>query len=153
MTNDPNTQAPELQTNLVPPPERASFVEHTLPGEPTGDRKLVLESGMTIRERLTVVDQRTDGIHTGASNPAAVAFTIVVSAALLDDQDRVATQNGKPVIAPAHEISLTNEALGRLGTQEAVQAAIRDAREVAAGRAELVFKGALLAESLLAGRQ
>lgn len=152
MTDQPNTQAVEPDSILVPPPERAAFTEETLPGEPTGDRKLILESGMEIRERLTITDQRVDGVQTGASNPASVAFTILISSALLDENGKVATTNGQPVIAPAHEISLTNEALGRLGTQEAVDAAIRDAREVAAARAEMSFKGALLAQALIAER-
>lgn len=140
------------QTGLSPPPERTSFKEKTLKGEPSSDRQLVLASGMVIRERMTISDRRTDGVQTGAANPADVAFTISISSALLDKNGNVATQAGRPIIAPAHEVTLTNEALGRLGTQEAVDAAILDARQVAAARAEMTFKGALLAETLLTGR-
>ncbi len=153
MTDETPNQSPVIDpTGLVAPPERASFTEEQLKGEPSGDRKLVLESGMEIRERLTVTDMRADGVQTQAASPAAVAFTIVISSALLDGKGKVVTVNGQPVIAPAHEISLTNEALGRLGTQEAVDAAIRDAREVAAARAEMSFKGAMLAQALIAER-
>lgn len=97
-------------------------------------------------------DERSDGVRSGASNPVATAFTISISSALLDAQDQVVTRDGKPVIANAHELVLTNEALGRLGSEEAVGTAIRDARQVAAARAALEFRGAMLAENLLSGR-
>lgn len=153
MSDQPAFTAPVPdQTGLVEPPARAPFAENDLPGEPAGDRKLVLESGMVMRERLVLSDRRADGVVSGAASPADVAFTVSISAALLNDADQVVTLDGRPVIAPAHEVTLTNEALGRLGSAEAVDAAILDAREVAAARAELAFKGALLAARVFAGR-
>lgn len=142
----------ELVEPVNPEPARAAFEERELPAEPASDVKLVL-GGTRLRERIERVPHSAETIRTKASDVAAPGFTLVISHALLDEDDRVARDaDGAVRIAPVHEISFSGERLGRMGTPAAIERALRHGREVAAADARRFFTGIALGEQLLAGR-
>ena len=146
----PNTQEIiDPPANDVPnpdPPPRAKFTESKMEGEPPEDRMLVLEDGTKLRERMVRIEQRADRVM--ADDAAPTEITWALSNALLGPNGKVVYKDEKPVIAPIHEVKMTLEALGRLGSQEAVDAAMMQAREEAAAMAALNFKGAALLDTL-----
>lgn len=151
--SDPALLEPQTQKGVnVDPPDRLAFEERPLKGEPATDRLLETETGRLLRERILVADARAENVVTPA-DPAATAFSLLISHAAVDADGAVARRDGKPIIAPAHEVVLTLEALGRLGSEAAFDESIRAAREVAAAQADRVFRGGELADRLLVGRQ
>lgn len=148
----PEVELVEPVEPVNPEPARAAFEEQVLPAEPASDVKLVL-GGTRLRERIERVPHSAETIRTKASDVAAPGFTLVISHALLDEDDRVARDaDGAVRIAPVHEISFSGERLGRMGTPAAIERALRHGREVAAADARRFFTGIALGEQLLAGR-
>jgi hypothetical protein len=130
------------------------FTDHgAIAGEPATDRKIALEDGTEFRERIVNIAATAENITTSAGNPAPNMLAYVISNALLDEDGAVTTDAaGRPLISSKHEIIFSNETLGNLGSAEAVQEAVDEARRIAAGKAQLEFRGALLAQQVLAGR-
>lgn len=130
---------------------RTQFVDKgAIPGEPATDVRIVLESGLELRERMVEVDTNADAALRPGAAPTARSF--VISNALLKDGQVALDGEGRPRLSSKHEIAFTNEALGRLGTKEAVQEAVDDARAIAAARAETEFRGMMLHDTVLAPR-
>lgn len=139
-----------ITTEPQPPRERATFVEETLPNEPASDVKLTLDdliksdgtvvadgaAGTALRERMVKVD-----------HPDGNGYTLVLTSTILDTSGNVV---GSP--SPPFEISFSGAALGRLGTPEAIRAAIDKSRQEAAALARLHFIGLQLGEQVLASR-
>ena len=135
------------------PLPRKSFKEAKLPSEPASDRKLTLEGGVKLRERLVLIRASSETTVTTAETSTPLAIAYAFTNALLTADDKVATDaEGRSMISSRHELVLTTEALGRLGTEEAVQEAVLVAREEAAARAAMEFRGVELKEKLLSPR-
>jgi hypothetical protein len=136
-----------LRSKIPPTPEGATpqgvaFTEHPLPKEPATDLKLVLEDGKTLRERFTLRPAGARGV-VGPSNAANTEFNLLISLAALDENDNVRRDaDGAPLIAPAHEVLISLETAGRLGSADALEAEVKKAREVAAAYASRAFQGA-----------
>lgn len=131
---------------------KVEFSEKPLDGEPESDRLLTLQSGVMLRERMIVADITTMQIKSEAEVEPS-GFAISISNALLEADGSVAKdEQGRFKIAPAHEISFTDEALARLGSKEAIALAVEDARQIAAAKAETIFKGRELAKEVLGER-
>ena len=128
-----------------------SFTETPLPGEPDTDMKLVLDTGMQLRERMTVTAANSDGVRSPA-DVASTAFTVCISNALLDASGSIETRGGKACIARAVELTLTHEMLGRIGDDAGVNEVIMNARKQAAEEAWFTFRGAEMARTLILPR-
>lgn len=145
----------EITADPAPPMPRLKFHATKIPGEPATDRKLTLENGRLLRERLVQTATTSADVATGAETVAPTAVTLTLSLVALEPNGKTVARNsaGGVKIAPAHEILLHGEHLARLGTSAAVQAEIDRIREEAAARASAHFEGMDLLEQVLAARQ
>ena len=133
-------------------PQRVKFRETRLK-DGGKDLRLELDDGTVLRERFVRVDRPRENVHSNAVDVAPVGFSVLISNALLGNGDEVARDaSGSVRIAPVHEVVFTGEALARLGSAEAVAAAMQAAREVAAAKAAEHFRGMALGERVLADR-
>jgi hypothetical protein len=136
-----------------PPLPRIKFAEHPVPGKPESDRHLILDDGTELRERLSRAGAVSENVHTAAEQVAPTSYSVRISLALLEADGSVKRDRaGAAMIAPVHEVALKGEALARLGSVEAIEAAIADAREVAAALARDHFAGIALGEKVLGAR-
>lgn len=152
---DPSmAEAPSGKVTPTAPGEplpRRAFTAKPIDGKPT-DKLLTLEGGRGIhRERILRVDDRASGVRSEAADPAATAFTLAISHALANADGSIQVDKaGRPMIAPAHEISFTADALGRLEETGGLDAAIETARQEAAALADRAFLGMKAADRLAA---
>lgn len=111
-----------------PEPRKEDFEEKLLPQEPRSDVKLVMDSGMVLRERVKRVES-----DTGCS--------LVFTYTRLDNNDEVMLNDyGQPMISFPHEVVLIGEHVNR-HTSKQLQEAIKEGRKVAAARAVDHFTG------------
>lgn len=105
------------------------------------DRKLRLQNGMELRERLI-------------RRPHEGGFNIAISNALLDEDGKVARDGeGAHRIHPLpHEVSFSGAALATLGSKEKIEAALLAQREIAAAQAHAFFTGMDLGTDFFADR-
>lgn len=152
----PNTQA---AGSIVPLPDAAPLPQETfadagsMDGEPGTDVRIVLDDGLELRERIVVQAASAETVTTTAPNPAPTLVSYTVSNALLGPGGEVVLNDeGQPKIASRHELVLSAEAAGRLGTPEAVQGAVDEARRIAAAKARMEFVGMDLLSEVLGAR-
>jgi hypothetical protein len=128
-------------------PPRAKFKERKLKGEPATDRKVVLEGGFALRERVDRIETLADGVVTAAPSVAPTTIIVGISHALLDEADKVARNAaGAAKISTCYTVTFDAEALGRIGSTEALREIMLIEREKAAAQARLQFEGMALAE-------
>jgi hypothetical protein len=141
------------EVDVNPEPPRAKFKEAKLKGEPPTDLKIILESGIKLRERIVWVPVEASAV--GDVQVTDGALNLVVTHALLTDDDKVATAPGGAFRIKSgsqrHEIAFDAERMGGM-SDEQVQAAELQQREVAAHKAERFFGGIERFERLLGGR-
>lgn len=145
----------EITPAVVPAMARAKFRENKMAGEPATDRKLTLESGRVLRERMVQTAATAPDVATPAELVAPTGITLTLSLVALGADGKTVARNagGGVKIAPAHEVLLLGENLARLGTAAAVAAEIDRIREEAAARADAHFEGMALLEQVLAARE
>lgn len=131
----------------TPPLPRLKFKERKLPvrpgnnPEPKTDVEVELPDGKKLRERLLLLDVNRERIVSDAAYVAPAGYSIGFSNALLAADGSIAVDpHGNLRIAPRHEMTLTGDALGRLGKAGAEQAKL-EARETAAALAAQHFAG------------
>lgn len=147
--SEPNTQPADPLPDQALDIEPVEFEESELPDEPEGDCKIVLPCGMALRERFMVEEQGDAGLANGNATP--MGFVFKISHAQLDEADAVKMSDGRYLISSAHEMVLSAEELGRLGTADAVEEARQQARQVAAAYAQRKFRGLELSQLLTVG--
>lgn len=142
-----------VEIDANPEPPRAKFREATLKDKPATDRKLTLDSGVKLRERIERVP--VEALATGGGTVTEGTFNLVITHALLTEADEVATApDGSFRIkggSHRHEIAFDAERMGAM-TEPQILAAELQQREVAAHKAALFFDGLDKAERLFGGR-
>lgn len=123
-------------------PAIVDFVEEPLPEEPVTDRKLVLDDGTQLRERIVE----------SAPNDGMGGRSLAITTAQLDSDGKVVMgSDGKPLLS-RFERRFTAEGLANLGSAEAMRRAVEDARRQAAAKAPLEIEAQKVLDSLLGER-
>jgi hypothetical protein len=122
-----------------PEPRKEKFTEKPLPAEPKSDVKLVMEGGLTLRERVNRIARGT-------------SVSYVFTYTKLDDDGNVVNDDyGDPIIPPPHEVVLAGDAATRLGAS-GIKRELEAGRQVAAAQAVDHFNGLTMLPKLLADR-
>jgi len=141
----------ELVSN--PEPSRARFRESKLEGEPETDRKLTLEDGVELRERIERAPLADERVSAGPV--AEGGYNLVITHALLTPEGEVARgPDGSFRIKQGshrHEAMFDAERMGAMSDDQ-ILAALLQQREVAAHKAALFFAGLQAGERLFGER-